>query len=374
VEGTTEHKPYDRSVLWISSDSEAVTVDQEGNVAPVDGALWIREALLKAPYRAEKNVEITAVTKDGRKTASCKVTLTFQAECIEADREGEKYDLILTKTGRSNNPILSWKGLESKKFDASVYSGIQDMKNVLWCSSDASILTVDQEGTATPVVFNENQDVIANWIKEAMTRSPFTGTVTVTAYASTSDGKMFDPVTVTLNFRVIDNTTSSSSSGGGGSSGGGSGARSFGVTTAGNTQGPAAPAGAVTGTWTQVANGKWIFASNRTYTDEWAYISNPYATGEQEKASWFRFDRDGFMVTGWQTDPDGNTYYLKTAMDGTQGKMLTGWQYLPGEAGQVVEGAWYFFNPDSDGTRGKLLISTVTPDGYTVNEKGQWVQ
>ncbi len=123
-----------------------------------------------------------------------------------------------------------------------------------------------------------------------------------------------------------------------------------------------------------MANGKWIFASNRTYTDEWAYISNPYATGEQEKASWFRFDRDGFMVTGWQTDPDGSTYYLKTAMDGTQGQMLTGWQYIPGVTGQTVEGAWYFFNPVSDGTRGKLLISTVTPDGYTVNEKGQWVQ
>ncbi|WP_312427795.1 hypothetical protein [Lacrimispora sp.] len=374
VEDTTEHEPYDRSVLWTSSDPEAVAVDQEGIVVPVDGAPWIREALLKAPYRAEKNVEITAITKDGQKAASCKVTLTFQAECIEADREGEKFDLIITKTGRSSSPVLSWKGLESKKFNASVYSGSQDMKNVLWSSSDASILTVDQEGNATPVVFKEKQDVVVNWIKEAMTRPPYTGTAAVTVYASTSDGKMFDFITVTLNFKVIDNTTSSSSGGGGGSSGGGSSARSVGVTAAGNTQGPAAPAGAVTGTWTQVANGKWIFASNRTYTDEWAYISNPYAAGEQEKASWFRFDREGFMVTGWQTDPDGNTYYLKTSMDGTQGQMLTGWQYISGEAGQAVEGAWYFFNPASDGTRGKLLISSVTPDGYTVNEKGQWVQ
>ncbi len=373
MEDTTEHKPYDRSVLWTSSDPETVTVDQEGNVAPIEGASWIRKALSKEPYRAEKNVEITAVTKDGQKAASCKVTLTFQAECIEADREDEKYDLILTKTGRSSSPVLSWKGLENKKFNASIYSGIQDMQNVLWCSSDASILTVDQDGFATPVVFNEKQEVMANWIKAAMAKSPYTGTVAVTVYAYTSDGKMFESITVTLSFKVIDNTTSSSA-GGGGTLGGGSGARSVGVSTAGNTQGSAAPSGAVTGTWTQVANGKWIFASNRTYTDEWAYISNPYATGEQEKASWFRFDRDGFMVTGWQTDPDGSTYYLKTAMDGTQGQMLTGWQYIPGEAGQAVKGAWYFFNPVSNGTRGKLLISTVTPDGYIVNEKGQWVQ
>jgi uncharacterized protein YjdB len=377
MEETAEHKPYDRSVIWTSSDPEAVKVDQEGNVTPVDGAPWIRETLKKAPYRAEKAVEITAVTKDGQKAASCKVTLTFQAECIETDREIEKFDLVLTKTGKSNNPILSWNGLESKKFNASVYSGSQDKKNVIWRSSDASILAVDQEGYVTPVVLNEKQEVTTNWIKEAMGKSPYTGTTMITVYAASSDGRMSDLVTVTMNFKVVDNTTPVSSSGGGGgkgSSGGGGGAHSVGVTTVGNTQGPAAPAGAVTGTWTQVANGKWIFASNRTYTDEWAYISNPYANGEQEKASWFRFDRDGFMVTGWHTDPDGNTYYLKTAMDGTLGQMLTGWQYIPDEAGQEVGGAWYFLNPASDGTRGKLLINTVTPDGYSVNEKGQWVQ
>ena len=33
----------------------------------------------------------------------------------------------------------------------------------------------------------------------------------------------------------------------------------------------------------------------------------------------------------------------------------------------------YYFNPMSDGTRGKLYKSTKTPDGYQVNEKGQWV-
>ncbi|WP_312444976.1 hypothetical protein [Lacrimispora sp.] len=374
VENTTEHKPYDRSVNWISSDPEAVRVDQEGNVTPVDAAPWIKEALSKAPYRAEKSVEISAVTKDGQKVASCKITLTFQAECIEADRESEKFDLVLTKTGKSNNPVISWQGLESKKFNASIYSGNQEKKNVLWRSSDTEILTVNQEGNVAPVVFNEKQEIMASWIKDAMGRSPYTGTITATVYAAISDGKVFDPVTVTLNFKVVDNTTSGSSSGGGGgkgSSGGGGGSRSVGVTTTGNTQGPAAPAGAVTGTWTQMANGNWIFASNRTYTDEWAYISNPYATGKQEKASWFRFDKEGFMVTGWQSDPDGNSFYLNTAMDGTQGQMLTGWQYIPDEAGQS---AWYFFNPASDGTRGKLLINTITPDGYSVNEKGQWVQ
>ncbi|WP_333645467.1 hypothetical protein [Lacrimispora sp.] len=367
IDNGEEHKPYDRSVIWTSSDPGAVKVDQEGNVTLVDGASWIKEALLKAPYRAEKRVEVTAATKDGQKATSCQISLSFQADCIEADRESESFDLILVKTGKRNTPVLTWKGLEGKRFNATTYYGNQDKRDVLWRSSDSGILTVNPDGTVIPVVLNEKREVVADWIKEALARYPYTGTRTVTVYSSTSDGKQSDPVTVTLNFKVIDNTTSGGSSGGGGGKGssGGGGARSVGVTTTGNTQGAAAPAGAVIGTWTQMANGNWIFASDRTYTNEWAYISNPYAVGEQEKASWFRFDQDGFMVIGWQTDPDGNTYYLKSASDGTQGQMLTGWQY--------IEGVWYYLNPASDGTRGKLITNTVTPDGYTVNEKGQWI-
>ena len=45
--------------------------------------------------------------------------------------------------------------------------------------------------------------------------------------------------------------------------------------------------------------------------------------------------------------------------------MLTGWQY--------IDGAWYYFNPESDGTRGKLLTNTII-GGYQLNEKGQWVE
>jgi len=71
------------------------------------------------------------------------------------------------------------------------------------------------------------------------------------------------------------------------------------------------------------------------------------------------------MVVGWYTDNDGNIYYLNPISDGTQGQMLTGWQY--------IDGAWYYFNPESDGTRGKLLTNTII-GGYQLNEKGQWVE
>ncbi|MBE5973336.1 MAG: hypothetical protein E7251_01915 [Paenibacillaceae bacterium] len=362
LDDSTEHKPYDRTVIWNSSDPEALSVDQQGNVMPVEGAAWMNEAIYKAPYQGEKNVVITATTRDGKKAASCLVKLSFQAECLEADRNSETFDLALTKTGRRNNPTYTWSGMEAKKFSASVYPENRG-KKIHWRSSDSGILSVDSEGNVKAVVINEKQEVIAGWINEILGKSQYSGSTNAIVYAESSDGKLSDPIQVTLNLKVIDNTTTGGSSGGGG--GGGGGGRSVGVTAAGNIKGPAAPSGAITGTWAQTGNGKWIFASDRTYTDEWAYISNPFATGDQEKASWFRFDRDGFMVTSWQTDADGNIFYLRTATDGTQGQMLTGWQN--------IEGAWYYFNSVSDGTKGKLLTNTITPDGYIVNEKGQWI-
>jgi uncharacterized protein YjdB len=365
LDESAEHKPYDRTVVWTSSDPESLSVDEQGNVTPVEGAAWIKEALRKAPYTGEKNVEITATTKDGKKAATCLVKLTFQAECLEADRDNETFDIVLIKTGRRNSPTYSWSGLEGKKFSASVYSENRENKKIQWRSSDAGILSVDADGNVKAVAINEKQEVIAGWVNQVIGKSQYSGSTNALIYAESSDGKLSDPVQVRVNLKVIDNTTSGGSSGGGGGGGGG-GSRSVGVTAAGNIKGPAAPTGAITGTWTQAGNGKWIFASDRTYTDEWAYISNPFATAEQEKASWFRFDKDGFMVTGWQTDVDGNTFYLNTATDGTQGQMLTGWQN--------IEGAWYYFNSVSDGSKGKLMTNTTTPDGYLVNEKGQWIQ
>ena len=45
--------------------------------------------------------------------------------------------------------------------------------------------------------------------------------------------------------------------------------------------------------------------------------------------------------------------------------MTTGWQQ--------VNGAWYYLNPVSDGTKGAMAANT-TIDGYYVNADGAWVQ
>ena len=235
------------------------------------------------------------------------------------------------------------------------------------------------DGTATPAVTDKDGNVVASWIAEAMKKTPYTAETTVNVVVTASDGSMKDMIPVTMKFSMIDQTYSSSgSSGGGGSSSGGGGSRvTSGTTVSGSTAVSAStlPSYVVTGKWIQNAAGKWLFTDNkRTYANEWAAVHNPYAdTAKGQSAfDWFRFDQNGYMVTGWFTDAkDGNTYYLHATSDGTLGRMYTGWMWIDDNGDGIAE--CYYFNPMSDGTRGKLYKSTKTPDGYQVNEKGQWV-
>ena len=129
----------------------------------------------------------------------------------------------------------------------------------------------------------------------------------------------------------------------------------------------------VAGNWRKNADGSWQFeAGGRSYASEWAAVYNPYADPAKGQSTfdWFRFDADGRMVNGWYTDVDGNTYYLWKEIDGTQGRMLTGWNWLPGSDGVFH---CYYFQEKSDGMRGRLYRNTHTPDGNLVNADGAWV-
>lgn len=94
-------------------------------------------------------------------------------------------------------------------------------------------------------------------------------------------------------------------------------------------------------------------------------------TDGQTDYDWFRFDANGKLITGWFTDPaDGNLYYMNPISNGRLGAMLTGWQWIDTDGDGLLE--CYYFNEVSDGTKGRLFSNTKTPDGYEVNEKGQW--
>ena len=140
-----------------------------------------------------------------------------------------------------------------------------------------------------------------------------------------------------------------------------------------NADAAAIPEYVVAGNWRKNADGSWQFeAGGRSYASEWAAVHNPYADPAKGQSTfdWFRFDADGRMVNGWYTDVDGNTYYLWKEMDGTQGRMLTGWNWLPGSNGVFH---CYYFQEKSDGMRGRLYRNTHTPDGNLVNADGSWV-
>lgn len=97
---------------------------------------------------------------------------------------------------------------------------------------------------------------------------------------------------------------------------------------------------------------------------------NPYANLAQGQSAydWFRFDESGSMISGWFLDADGNWYYLNPASDGTQGRMMTGWQWITDADGVT---RCYYFNPNSDGTRGKMVTNS-TIDGYVLDAEGHW--
>lgn len=112
------------------------------------------------------------------------------------------------------------------------------------------------------------------------------------------------------------------------------------------------------GQWILDSKGWWYKNSNGSYpANTWSYLEYNHVK------DWYRFDQNGYMVTGWFTDADGLRYYMNPVSNGFRGAMQTGWQ--------LIDGQWYYFNTSSDGHKGMLYVNTVTPDGYHVNESGQ---
>ncbi|MGN0158741.1 MAG: InlB B-repeat-containing protein [Brotaphodocola sp.] len=120
------------------------------------------------------------------------------------------------------------------------------------------------------------------------------------------------------------------------------------------------------GTWKQDETGNWSYfgADGRAAVNEWRAVYNPNAdvVSGQSEFDWFAFDENGVMRIGWYVDQNGDTYYLNPVSDNTKGRMMTGWAF--------IDNMYYYFSEKSDGTRGKLLKNTVTPDGYLVDERG----
>ncbi|MBS5064739.1 MAG: leucine-rich repeat protein [Hungatella hathewayi] len=119
------------------------------------------------------------------------------------------------------------------------------------------------------------------------------------------------------------------------------------------------------GNWERTEDGIWKFRQARgTYAaNRWGIVDG----------LWYYFDKDGRMLTGWQFI-NNQWYYLcreediKTKTGLKEGAMATGWHFDPAyqawfyldtsgamAVGQkMIDGKQYYFNPESDGTRGAL--------------------
>ena len=126
--------------------------------------------------------------------------------------------------------------------------------------------------------------------------------------------------------------------------------------------------------WKQT-NGTWQYvkdASGSVYSNGWQWIDDKC----------YYFDANGNMLSNTST-PDG--YYVNG--DGQwvyQNVVQTKEQYDKEKqhgSGEKQSGGWMWIDADGNGTQecyyfdtndGHMYVSTTTPDGYTVNEKGQW--
>ena len=94
-------------------------------------------------------------------------------------------------------------------------------------------------------------------------------------------------------------------------------------------------------------DGHWLYQ-----LEDGSHIVNEW---KQINGTWYRFDNSGLMQTGWAKE-NGTWYYLNDS-----GAMQTGWLN--------DNDKWYYLDQT-----GALAISITTPDGYTVNADGEWVE
>ena len=113
--------------------------------------------------------------------------------------------------------------------------------------------------------------------------------------------------------------------------------------------------------WMMDEHGWWLRFADNTYPKGSVRDSGSVShCWEQINGKWWAFDETGYAKTGWLRDEDYSGWFY---MDLERG-MQTGWVLL--------DGAWYYFNPNSDGKRGIMYAGQRTPDGYYVDKNGVW--
>jgi hypothetical protein len=175
--------------------------------------------------------------------------------------------------------------------------------------------------------------------------------VAATSFAATSPSKQQQQPTFPSYNGYNQDTPGSGSgsgSGGGSSSGGGSGsggtiyAGGPGMITPVTSISPSNPGEAGMGNgWIGGGNDWSYLVEGQELRSQWANLLNPYANNAVQM---FCFESNGNVVSGWRWIMHQDGHYH-----------------------------CYYFIQDHNGSYGALLRNATTPDGYQVNENGEWV-
>ncbi len=376
-----------------------------GYAEAIDDTVYRRTAVVSAITNPETSVNREPVEAHTRVNVTFRIRdyTTRRVEGLRLNHADITLTVVRRLTGSRSNPAETVTCSQPVVLAAEAVPAQPWLKNVSWKDAGGGALVelsafgVNGENCKVGVRFDADGKSNPAWIQnvinadnekrkqDAWARLEGRAVVKEQVTATSEDrthGVITAVCNVTIVFETVDERVGYRPSGGGdGSSGGGSSSGSSvsggpagsgasgspaGMTALGKSgAAPGLPPYVVSGTWLQNDAGRWRFADQqRTYANEWAAVHNPYADPARGQSTfdWFRFDVEGFLMTGWYRDADGRLYYLHPLADGTQGRMYTGWHQ--------IDGRDYYFHEVSDGTRG-ALEEEKKPDTLTGDADGK---
>jgi len=133
----TPDNATNQSVTWSSSDESIVTVNSEGEIEGVSSG----------------DATITATTKDGNKKATCEITVI----AVEDDTP-----IVNVESVSLDRKIISMKVGENEILTATINPNDATNRNLIWNSSNESVLTIDQSGRITAVSSGSSDITVAS--------------------------------------------------------------------------------------------------------------------------------------------------------------------------------------------------------------------